>query len=269
NNSYPFTESFESISIPGNDWFVLNDYGNPWQQTLLAAHTGVNSMRIYNFPYAGNPSTIGNDDLISTSFDLSNVSNTMMTFWRAFAYRSSTATDGLKIYASTSCGQLWSLRYAKSGTALATAGLVTTNFVPTASQWAMDVVNLSTPLVSGHPNVRFKFEYVEDSGNNIYLDDINLDGTVGINEIAAESVKFEVYPNPAHAKAHISFTLSEKNYVQLKIVDVTGREVRNLTGGNLDAGEYQFDIDGNVDNGVYNAVLSIGNNSTVKKLVLY
>src|SRR6185436_20283 len=113
NASYPFTEGFETITVPGNDWFVLSDAGNAWEQTGLAAHTGSTSMRIYN--YTGNPSgTV--DNLITTSFNLSNVSSTYMTFWRAFAYRSISTTDVLKMYASTNCGQLWGLRYVKTGT---------------------------------------------------------------------------------------------------------------------------------------------------------
>src|SRR6185436_16466577 len=265
NNSYPWQESFESITVPGNDWYVLNSAGNAWEQSTIAAHTGSTSMRIYN--YTGNPD-YGTDDLITTSFNLTNVSSTTMTFWRAFAYRSTSAADRLRIFTSTNCGQLWTLKYVKSGMGLSTAGLVAANFVPSVTQWDADTVNLSSSTVSGKPNVRFKFEYSQDSGNNIYLDDINLDGVVGMNEVFSENVKFEVYPNPAQAKAHISFNLSATDYVELKIFDVTGREVRNLTGQNLEAGEYQYDVDGTVANGVYYVRLTIGNSSSTKKLVL-
>jgi PKD repeat protein len=263
--SYPFNEGFESITVPGNDWYVINDAGTTWEQTGVAAHTGFTSMRIYN--YTGNPSGTY-DNLITTSFDLSNVSNTQMYFWRAFAYRSNTTTDALRIYASTNCGQLWSLRYVKTGIPLSTAGLVSSNFTPNASQWVMDNVNLATNAVSGKPNVRFKFEYKQDSGNNLYLDDININGTVGVNEISNQQVNFEVYPNPAQAKAHISFTLAEKNNVQLKIYDVAGREVKTMVEKSLPAGEYQYEVESTVDNGVYFVSLTIGDNHSLKKLVL-
>ncbi|MEO5570675.1 MAG: M43 family zinc metalloprotease [Bacteroidia bacterium] len=264
-SAVPFNEGFESIIIPGNDWYVLNDAGTTWEETSVAAHTGFTSMRIFN--YTGNPSGTY-DNLITTSFDLSNVSNTQMYFWRAFAYRSNTTTDALKIYASTSCGQLWNLRYTKTGTALSTAGLVTSNFTPIGSQWSQDNVNLAPSSVSGHANVRFKFEYKQDSGNNLYLDDIILSGTVGLNEINALHANFEVFPNPAHAKAHISFSLTEKNNVQLKIYDVAGREVKTMVEKSLSAGEYQYDVESTIDNGIYFISLTIGDSQSVKKLVL-
>ncbi|MEO5571739.1 MAG: PKD domain-containing protein [Bacteroidia bacterium] len=262
----PFQEGFESITVPGNDWFVYNDVGNTWEQTSVAAHTGFTSMRINN--YSGNP-TNSRDNLITTSFDLTNVSGTSLTFWRAFAYRSNSSEDYLKVYASTTCGQIWTLRYTKTGIALGTAGLLSSNFVPSALQWDKDTVNLASTAVSGHPGVRFKFEYFQDTGNNIYLDDINLNGVVGMNELLAEQLNFEVYPNPAHTKANVSFALIEKSFIRLQIYDVTGRQVSTLDEQNLDAGEYQYDVDGNLDNGIYYIRLSIGDHSTVKKLVLY
>ncbi|MEO5571738.1 MAG: M43 family zinc metalloprotease [Bacteroidia bacterium] len=261
----PYSEGFESITIPGNDWYVINDGGNPWEQSTTAAHTGFTSMRINN--YSGNPSGTA-DQLITTSFDLSNISNTQLYFWRAFAYRSNATTDQLKIYASSTCGQLWSLRYTKAGTALSTAGLVSSNFTPNAAQWHRDTVNLASSVVSGHPNIRFKFEYTQNTGNNLYIDDLNLNGTVGINEENAVQMNFDVYPNPAHAKAHISFTLAEKNNVQLTIYDVAGREVQTMVEKSLPSGEYQYDVENDIDNGVYFVTLTIGESRSVKKLVL-
>ena len=263
--SVPYQEGFESIIIPGSDWFISNDAGNSWEQTTVAAHTGTKSMRINN--YTGNP-TGSVDGLVTTSFDLSNVTNTSMIFWRAFAYRSNTSTDALRIYASTNCGQLWSLRYNKTGTALGTAGLLSSNFIPTAAQWDADTVNLSSTSVSTKPNVRFKFEYTQSSGNNIYIDDINLNGTVGINEINGQQVNFNIYPNPAQSKSHVVFTLKEKNNVLLKIYDFTGRIVSSMEEKNLQAGEYQYDVDASLASGVYYVNLTVGDKSSVKKLVI-
>jgi PKD repeat protein len=267
NNTYPYQEGFETITVPGNDWYIMNDAGNAWEQTSIAAHTGFQSMRIYN--YTGATSHDGTDNLITTSVDLSNVSNTLLTFWRAFAYRSNTSTDQLKVYASTNCGQLWVVRYTKTGTPLSTAGQVSSNFVPTSAQWDKDTVNITSTAVSGHPNVRFKFEYTQDTGNNLYIDDININGTVtGTNELNAEQVKFEVYPNPASAKAHVSFMLTEKNNVRLLIYDVAGREVKSMVERNLPAGAYQYDVEAPIENGVYFVSLTIGDSHSVKKLVL-
>ncbi|MFI5218300.1 MAG: PKD domain-containing protein [Bacteroidia bacterium] len=263
--SYPFNEGFEGGSIP-NDWFVNNENPNTntWEQTTTAAHTGSNSVRIYN--YSGNVNGI--DAFITTSFNLSYVTQTKMIFWRAFAHRSSATTDQLKVYSSTSCGQLWSLRYTKSGTALSTAGLLSSVFIPNASQWDADTVNLSSTSVSTRPNVRFKFEYIQDTGNNIYLDDINLDGIVGVNENIADNFNFNIIPNPAIVKAQITFTLETVNDVSISIHDITGRVVQQMNEKNLLPDTYVYDVTDNLQNGVYFVRLTVGNFSTVKKLVL-
>lgn len=265
-NSYPWSEGFESGGFPFNDWFVINDNpnGNTWEQTTVAAHTGSNSVRIYNF--SGNLNGI--DAFITSSFDLSNVSNTQMIFWRAFAHRSSATVDQLKIYASTNCGQLWGVRYTKTGTALSNAGLISSVFIPNASQWDADTVNLASSSVSGHANVRFKFEYIQDTGNNIYIDDINLSGIVGINENNSENFDFDIYPNPAVVKAKVAFNLDVKSKVFLSIYDMTGRIVKTMEENNLPPGEYEYEINDDLDNGVYFVHLTAGNYSAVKKIVL-
>lgn len=265
-NTYPFSEGFEGGTFPINDWFITNENPNTntWEQTTVAAHSGSNSVRIYN--YTGNANGI--DAFITTSFDLTYVSLTEMMFWRAFAHRSTLTTDQLKVYASTNCGQLWGVRYTKTGIPLSTAGMISSVFIPNASQWALDSVNLSAIAVSGQPNVRFKFEYIQDTGNNIYIDDINLNGVVGINETKLENLDFDIYPNPAVVKAQVSFTMETKGKVTLTIHDVTGRIVKTMEENNLAPGEYVYDVNDDINNGVYFVRLTVNNHSTVKKLVL-
>lgn len=266
NNTYPFTEGFETLTIPGNDWYVVNEAGNGWQVTGSAAHSGFSCVKLTNYPANVQTSP---DVFITPSFDLTNVSATKLVFWRAFAYRSSSAEDVLKVYASTSCGEFWgSPRYTKAVPALSTAGLISSNFTPNSTQWDADTVNLASATISGQPNVRFKFEYTQDSGNNLYIDDINIDGVLGINQEFAQQVKFEVYPNPAHIKAQVKFVLKAKENVQLRIFDVTGRAVKTITEATMAPGDYTYDVDAALENGVYYVELTIGNNSSVKKLVL-
>ncbi|MBT8195482.1 MAG: PKD domain-containing protein, partial [Bacteroidia bacterium] len=153
----PYTEDFDAAiigSVP-TDYLVSNVAGlNTWQVTDIASVSGSNSIFINNL----NNNVDGEDELITATFDLSNVSGTMMSFDLAYATRSSSSTDRFKVFASNDCGKTWGLRYTKSGAALSTAGIVTSTFVPVAGDWRQELVNLSTSSVSGRDHVMFKFQ---------------------------------------------------------------------------------------------------------------
>jgi PKD repeat protein len=260
----PYNEGFESIFFPGNEWSVENEAGNMWEQNSLAAHSGVNSVYINNF--SGNPS--GTDVFITPTFNLTNVTNANLYFWLAFAARSTTSTDQLKVFASTSCGQIWNIRYNNSGLNLATAGIINQNFFPTAAQWRQETVNIASTSYNNKPNVRFKFEYVQGNGNNIFIDDLNLDGTVGLNEVMEEALQFSVYPNPVISYATVDFTLEHRSDIKIDVVDVLGRIVNEIETTTLDAGEYQFELPGNVAPGLYSVRLHVDGYVTSRKILI-
>lgn len=265
-NSIPYSEGFETLTFPGNEWAVENGGGNTWALTGNATHTGLNSVYINN--YTGNI-TQTTDIFLTTTFNLSNVTQANMTFWLAFAARSASSTDQLKVFASTTCGQLWNIRYNKTGTALSTAGIITANFVPTAAQWRQETVNIASSSYNNKPNVRFKFEYLQGNGNNIYIDDINIDGTVGLNEVLEASLGLNVYPNPVMNAATVDFTLTEKNTIKIDVVDVLGQVVNEIAETTLDAGEYQFELPAGLSSGIYSVRLNVNGYTTARKVVIY
>ena len=262
----PAFESFENItSVPNGDYLVQNEGGNGWEHTGLAAYTGSSSVRIYN--YSGNVSG-KSDVLITPSYNLTYVSGATLKFKLAFAVRSTGSTDNLKVYASSTCGQFWSQRLSKSGSALATWGLVTNNFVPTApNQWREESVNISSALFSGQPNVSFKFEYNHDTGNNIYIDDINIDGLTSAGG-TIETTGMNIFPNPAATTTRVEFTLDKEDYVIVRLLDVLGREIKTIAEGKLPSGEHYTEINDLDVAGVYFVKLIIGQDEVVNKLVV-
>ncbi|MGI8893235.1 MAG: choice-of-anchor J domain-containing protein, partial [Bacteroidia bacterium] len=262
----PASEDFENISaIPNGPWLVENEGGNTWELTNAAAFNGSTSVRIYNF--SGNVAG-KTDALITPSYNLTYVSNTLLKFKMSFAVRSSSSTDQLRVFASTTCGQFWTQRFSKSGPALSTWGLVTSDFAPTtANQWREETVNVSSGLFSGQPNVSFKFEYTQDTGNNIYIDDINIDGitSTGGN---IETAMMHMFPNPASITTRVEFTLLEDDHVTVKLLDVLGREINIIAEGRLPAGEHYTEITDLETAGVYFVKLIIGENEVINKLVV-
>jgi PKD repeat protein len=263
--SIPYAEGFESVLFPGSEWVVQNDGGNTWVVSTQAAKTGSKSAFLNN--YSGNLAN-SMDVFYTPTYNLTNVTGANLTFWLAFAARSSTSTDVLKVFASTTCGQLWSIRYNKVGTTLSTAGLITSNFIPNGTQWRQETVNISSSSYSNKPNVRFKFEYTQANGNNMYIDDINLSGTVGIDEALEQSLGFSVYPNPTGASATIDFRLEDRSDIRIDVLDAAGRVVNRVAESSMDAGEYQFELPANLAGGVYSVRLVVDGYVTSRKVAV-
>lgn len=261
----PYNEGFESVNFPGNEWAIQNEGGNTWVVSAQAAKSGTKSAFLNN--YSGNLAN-STDVFFTPTYDLTNVSAANLTFWLAFAARSNSSTDALKVYASTSCGQLWSIRYNKAGTTLSTAGLVTSNFIPNGTQWRQETVNISSSSYNNKPNVRFKFEYTQVNGNNIYIDDININGTVGLDDIMEQSLGFGVYPNPVGSVGNIEFRLENRGNVSIDVLDATGRVVNNVTASQLEAGEYQFELPADMASGIYSVRLVVDGYVTSRKVTV-
>jgi len=264
-NAIPFYESFEAIAFPGTEWGIENGGGNTWQQNTIAAKTGSNSVYINNF--SGNPAS-ASDVFITPSYNLIGSVSNVMTFELAYANRDSVSNDRLKVFASTTCGQLWNIRYTKFGSNLATSGIVTGSYVPGPGDWETQSVNISSVSYNNQPNVRFKFEYSHDSGNDIFIDDINISGTVGMSELDESAFDFNVYPNPVSSSATISFIMGEPGDVLIDVVDVLGREVNTIAETRLDAGEYQFELPADLANGLYNVRIIVDGSVLSRKVLI-
>ena len=266
-NSIPYSEGFESSVFPVTNWVVQNEGGSQWTRTTNAAYTGSGSAFLNN--YNGNI-TGKTDVMITGSYDLSNIAGTSMKFKLAYAARTPGSNDQLKVYASSNCGQFWTQRYSKTGNQLSTTGFVNNNFVPASpGQWREETVNLSSFLFSGKPNVILKFEYRFDTGNNLYIDDINIDGTlVGLNDDNNIGSELNLYPNPAREYIRIEFTLLHEASVIIELQDVLGRVVYTTAETRLPSGDHYTEIDELATPGIYFVKVKAGENVVTKKLVI-
>lgn len=241
-----YSEGFESQATFANDWIVVNPQGNGFARTTSAAYTGSASCKLTN-----TTGMVGQiDELISPSINVSSMTSPTFTFRVAFAQHQTTDNDRLRVLVSTNCGQTWSQRYLKSGATLSTASATTNSFTPTSAQWRQETVSISN--VTSASNVRIKFEFTSDGGNNIYIEDINIQGLAGINSPESGVQHFDVFPNPAQDNTNIAFALDKSQNVKLDIVDMTGRSVMEVYSGDLAAGEHTFPVsEGTLSNGIY------------------
>jgi PKD repeat protein len=267
-SAVPFLEDFENLSsFPSSyDWIVTNETGNAWDYSTVAAYSGTHSLRLLN--HSGNPNGT-TDVFVTPGYDLTNITNATMTFKLAFAARSSSSTDQLRVFASNNCGQNWNIRYTKSGLNLSTAGILSASFIPSSqSQWREETVNITGVAYNNHPSVRFKFEYNQNTGNNIYIDDINITGTssVGIDDIEFLAT-LSVYPNPSNSTSIISFNLSEPAAMKIELTDIAGRVIKVIEEQKLGAGSYNYPVGENVADGAYFIRFRANDNQLTRKII--
>jgi hypothetical protein len=150
---------------------------------------------------------------------------------------------------------------------LATAPATTASFTPTTTQWRTETVSFGN-TINNKSNVRFRFEFTHESSNNIYVDNINLNGTVsGVNEINVASADMNIHPNPSKGITYVDFTMAAASDVKIEVLDMEGR-VMSTFSDFLPEGDHQYTMNNNLASGVYFVRLSFGNNSITKKAII-
>jgi mannan endo-1,4-beta-mannosidase len=77
------------------------------------------------------------------------------------------------------------------------------------------------------------------------------------------------YPNPFNPITNITYRITERGSVTLKVYDILGREVSELVNEEKDAGEYEVSFDASsLSSGVYCYKLQSNDKVSVKKMVL-
>ena len=77
------------------------------------------------------------------------------------------------------------------------------------------------------------------------------------------------YPNPFNPVTTISYSVPVSGSVQLKVYDISGREVATLVNAAQNAGSYAVAWDGSANaSGIYFYRLSVGNLSYTSRMVL-
>lgn len=173
----PLTEGFVSAAFPPLGWSQLNvaNVSELWERNAVVGSQGsTQSMQYRNYDhYNGN-----HDEMRSSTYDFTGISSATLNFDVAFRRYSGANSDSLAVLVSTDCGASFTTVYYKGGNALSTVpgDYTPDGFVPTASQWRTETVDLS-PYI-GNQSVMISFQNRGHYGQNIYIDNINLTGVV-------------------------------------------------------------------------------------------
>jgi PKD repeat protein len=238
----PYSEGFENFTLfPDNEEFMTqNDDGMAWNITTSASYTGNQSLKLKNFA-----ETIGTiDAFTSGTIDLSGVDtldDMVFNFRYAHRKRSSSNDEWLRFYISKDCGETWVLRKNWHGNSLSDQ-IKTSPYTPAdTSEWYYaDVINIYPDYYVS--NFRYKFEFENDNGNNIYIDNINLypASMVGVEETITTNATFSIYPNPAVGDIRVNYTPVAGSWCRIFVRDALGQVVGIIYEGNVLTGENTF-----------------------------
>lgn len=93
-------------------------------------------------------------------------------------------------------------------------------------------------------------------------------GKIGSN-IPDKFNLFNNYPNPFNPATSIRIDIAKNSFVSLKVYDISGREIKELVNGKIEAGSYLVNFDaGYLPSGVYFYRLKTDNYIETKKMIL-
>lgn len=185
----PFTEDFETNVFVTGEWTLENpDNDVTWELVTVGGITpGSSAAKIDFFSYAN---AAQRDAIISPPVSLAGYLSAELSFDHAYRRFNQNAADSLIVYFSSDCGQTWDrvLAAAEDGTgSFATQTTNTNAFTPSiADDWCFSgtigatcfTIDLSSYI---EEDILVKFESYNAGtiGNNLFLDNINIDGVPG------------------------------------------------------------------------------------------
>ncbi|MCD4730451.1 MAG: choice-of-anchor J domain-containing protein [Bacteroidales bacterium] len=222
-----YSESFESVTLAGRGWTVENpDEDKTWEMASvggnqpggLAAYMNIKSYSAFG----------ERDRLISPLINLSDYNEATLEFQFAYAQRFPQYTDSLIVYISLDCGSelVRLLALGEDGSnQFATVPPMSNAFYPaSAGDWCgaetgPECITLNLQEWVGNPNVQIVFESYNGYGNNIFIDNVLVEGTVSnVDELKHALNQIWIFPNPSSG----AFTMNLKGINEIVTIQLIG-----------------------------------------------
>ena len=179
----PFTENFEIQNFSETGWSVQNPASDfTWELAeTVGIIPGFQSARL---PYFIDVMSGQRDYLVSQPLNFSGYSAITLSFKHAYQQKTPGLTDSLIVSISSDCGNNWQrlIGLGESGLMdFATTEASGSFFIPSEiADWCVGLNCRSVNLngFAGLTGIRLRFEGFNSAGNNIYIDNINVSGTI-------------------------------------------------------------------------------------------
>ncbi len=258
-----FVEDFENTpSVNATGLFNLAD--NPNLQFSLNNSTGYNSSKsIAILMNDTAPLFSGRTILYSPMLNLTSTGSPTLSFDYACAQKLLNSDDVLEVFFSGDCGKTWQSRLRRTGAALRsiTTAQTSSAYLPQDStEWK----RVSIVIPNNFINSRFMFriEFTNHFGNNLFIDNININPQLFSGLQVVEMEGLQVYPNPAHTHIRIS---GNNGNAALSIINIHGESIQQLSN-------YSFDSDIDVSHlpaGIYFIMLHRANEFGTQRFVKF
>ena len=264
--TYPFWDWFEGNSdLEGAPWTQQSlDEDNQWEITEVASHSPNHSVWVDNW----DNQLMTVDELYGPSLDLSNASQMRLAFKYACTRKNETTNGSkLQVQVRKDCFSNWSTRLTISGTNLETAPNQTDPFIPNQNQWIQESFNI--PSSYFEEDFGFRFVFTSEGNNRIFLDDINVDVSAGVEDQVSSVKDVSLFPNPASDQLNVQFELTEPSRLQFEVTDVFGKSLLMSSSTQFTTGinDKKIEIEG-LGAGVYFLQIKSDGVQTVKRFII-
>jgi hypothetical protein len=258
-NAIGYSESFETPSSVANDFKIEStEPMRTWELNTSVSNTGSRSVYIRNY----NKAEDIKESFYTPAYDFTGDNFTSFTFKYAYARRNTNSEDVLRVLASLDCGTTWIPRLTLTSATLSTSSNQPfVEYIPSPSDWKEASISL-TPFNS-RDNIIFKFEFTSGGGNNIYIDDLNMNSPLTVEELEND---IQVYPNPSDGGIVRIENSTGKPINRIKVMGFDGKEIMNYVPDRNISDNATLSLPDDLADGVYFIYLEIESYSIIKRL---
>ena len=223
------------------------------------------------------------DALITPSMDLRTTSGVTVLFKYSYATNAtvtSDITEELRVYTSNNCGETWTpkpitIDGSLVGSTIKEDDLVTagyasnSDFVPsTNSMWKEGSFTYNTSASDRMFRIKFEFT-ASDLSSNLYIDDINVFGTLGVQDQPIIDLQLVVFPNPSNGEAITVNYVAQDEPTEFILRNTQGKIITQqvISGTNTQVSQ-QLDNTENLPAACYFLEVKTGDYSTIQKVVV-
>lgn len=216
------------------------------------------------------------DAIITPSFDLRTTTGVQFSFDYSYA-SNATAVDQMseqvRVYYSRNCGENWTpLGTPLSGGNLLNGGFAAgTDYAPsTNSDWETNTRNFNVNSTLDD-KTRFKIEFVaSDLSSNLFIDNIMITGTLGINSDFANAHNLTIAPNPVVSGGDLQIEYDAKDEpVTFVLRSIQGDKIMEVSKNELNQHvSFSINLDNSLAAAYYFLEVTSASSTVVKKIAV-
>lgn len=221
----PVNFTFQGNNLEDQGYeFTETGFGNQWKQTSNVGLTGNQSL------YLGNYNIREENQNISFTLppvDLTEVQDPVLRFDMAYANKSTSASDQLRVERSADCGKNWRHLKFFFNNSIVTKTNTNSPFYPESFEdWKTHQYNLSQ--IGSSTNGRLRFEMQTDQGNNVFIDNVRIESeTTSIEgRQSGKPEDFSVYPNPVSEVFEVEYNGTSNVQGFISVTNAVGKNLQ-------------------------------------------